>query len=88
MYRDKFPGGFIPVARKMYYDVAQVPNKASMSALSAVVPSSQIMFGTDFPWLDSQHHVKGLRECGVFSDADLRAIDIGNVARLMPQYQS
>ncbi len=85
-YKDKFPGGFVPVARKFYYDTAQVPNKAAMSALTAVVPTSQIVFGTDFPWMTSEHHVKGLKECGVFSDADLRAIDIENVARMMPQY--
>jgi 6-methylsalicylate decarboxylase len=86
-YKEQFPNGFMPVARKMYYDTAQVPNKAAMSALTAVVPASQILFGTDFPWLTSEFHVKGLRESGVFSEADLRAIDIENAARILPQYK-
>ena len=85
-YKDQFPGGWTPVANKMHYDIAQVPNKPALSALSAVVQSSQILFGTDFPWLDSAHHVKGLKESGVFNEAQLRQIDIENAARLMPQY--
>ena len=85
-YKDQFPGGWTPVANKMFYDVAQVPNRPALSALAAVVQTTQILFGTDFPWLDSAHHVKGLKESGVFSEADLRKIDIENAARLMPQY--
>lgn len=82
-YRDEFPEGFVPVARKFYYDTAQVPNKPALSALKAVVPVSQILFGTDFPWLTAEHHVKGMREAGVFTVEELRAIDRENAARLL-----
>jgi hypothetical protein len=53
--------------------------------LSKVVPISQIVFGTDFPFRNAAEHVKGLKECGVFSPADLEAIDRRNVITLLPR---
>jgi 6-methylsalicylate decarboxylase len=86
-YREKFPNGFLPAAQKFYYDIAQVPNKPALSALKAVAPVSQILFGTDWPWLSSEHHVKGLKESGVFTADELRAIDRENAVKLLPQYR-
>jgi len=87
-YRDKFPEGFLPVARTFYYDIAQVPNRPALLALKAVAPVSRLLFGTDFPWLTAAHHVKGLRESEVFTAEELRAIDRDNAARLMPKYKA
>jgi predicted TIM-barrel fold metal-dependent hydrolase len=55
-----------------------------MSALKKVVPVSQIVFGTDYPFRTSIDHVKGLKECGVFSGPELRAIERENPLRLVP----
>jgi predicted TIM-barrel fold metal-dependent hydrolase len=84
-FAPRFPEGFLGVARKFYYDTAQTANPAAMSALSKVVPISQIVFGTDFPFRNAAEHVKGLKECGVFSPADLQAIDRRNVLTLLPR---
>jgi predicted TIM-barrel fold metal-dependent hydrolase len=81
----RFPKGFHAEAAKFYYDTAQVVNPAAMSALSKVVPVSQIVFGTDFPFRTAAEHVKGLQECGVFTDRELQAID-RNALRLLPKY--
>jgi predicted TIM-barrel fold metal-dependent hydrolase len=78
------PEGFSPEARKMYYDIAQAPERAPMAALKAVAPASQMLFGTDWPHLTTEEHVTGLRESGVFNDAELKAIDRDNALRLMP----
>ena len=86
-YRSQFPDGFLPVARRFYYDTAQVPNRPALSALTGVVPVSRILFGTDFPWLTAEHHVKGITESGLFSEQDLKAIDSENALRLMPRYK-
>lgn len=67
------------------YDTAQVANVAAMSALTKIVPVSQIVFGTDYPYRTSIDHVRGLRDAGVFSDGDLRAIERGNALRLLPR---
>jgi predicted TIM-barrel fold metal-dependent hydrolase len=87
-YASRFPQGFGGEAAKLYYDTAQVANPAAMSALSKVVPVSQIVFGTDFPFRTAADHVKGLQDCGVFSAADLQAIDRGNAVRLLPRWKA
>src|SRR6516225_10104571 len=82
-----FPQGFEAVAAKFYYDTAQVANPAAMSALTKVIPVSQIVFGTDYPFRTAAEHVKGLKECGVFSASDLQAID-QNALRLLPKFKA
>ena len=85
-YKDLCPDGFLPVARSFYYDTAQIPNRPALLALKEVVTADNIMFGTDFPWLTSAHHVKGITESGVFSEAEMRGIDSGNALKILPQY--
>jgi hypothetical protein len=49
------------------------------------VPISQIVFGTDYPFRTSIDHVKGLKECGVFSAQEVHAIERENPLRLLPR---
>jgi 6-methylsalicylate decarboxylase len=84
----QFPQGFAGVATKFYYDTAQTSNPAAMSALSKVVPVSQIVFGTDFPFRNAAEHVKGLQDCGVFNPSELQAIDRQNALKLLPRFGS
>ena len=86
--KPKFPQGFAGAAGKFYYDTAQVANPAAMSALSKVVPISQIVFGTDYPFRTPAEHVKGLKECGVFSARDLERIDRENALPLLPRFKA
>jgi predicted TIM-barrel fold metal-dependent hydrolase len=79
------PDGTLAELRRFYYDTAQTSNKASMSALAAIMPPSQIVFGTDFPYRTSIDHVRGLREAGVFTDEQLAAIERGNALKLIPR---
>lgn len=78
------PEGFSSEARKFYYDIAQAPERAPMAALKAVAPVSQMLFGTDWPHQTTDEHVAGLKSCGVFSEAELKAIDRDNALRLLP----
>jgi predicted TIM-barrel fold metal-dependent hydrolase len=82
------PDGTLAELKRFYYDTAQTSNKASMSALTAIIPVSQIVFGTDFPYRTSIDHVQGLRDCGVFTDAQLMEIERGNALRLLPRLAS
>lgn len=71
--------------KKFYYDVAQVAHPAALASLAKVVPVSQILFGTDFPYRTSADHVKGVTE--FFPDeGDRRKISrdnaVGLIARL------
>jgi predicted TIM-barrel fold metal-dependent hydrolase len=56
-----------------------------MSALTAIIPTSQILFGTDFPYRTGIDHVKGLRAAGIFTDAQLTDIERGNALKLLPR---
>ena len=87
-YAAKFPQGFAGAAAKYYYDTAQVSNPPAMSALTKVVPISQIVFGTDYPARGLADHVKGLHECGVVSAADIKLIERENALALLPQWRT
>ena len=83
-YQPILPEGFLPEAQKFYYDCAQGPDAPAMASLRAVVPVSQILFGTDWPHLTTEEHVSGLEKSGVFSAAELQAVGRDNALRLMP----
>ncbi len=81
-YKTLLPDGFLPEAQRFYYDTAQAAQAAPMSALIKTVPLSHILFGTDYPYLTIRENVEGLRTSGVFSAAQLAAIDF-NAASLL-----
>jgi predicted TIM-barrel fold metal-dependent hydrolase len=81
---DKLPHGPMPEIERFYYDTAQSSNLATMAALRHVVSTTQILFGTDFPYGTSEGHARALAGCG-FSGSDLRAIECGNAHRLFPR---
>ena len=68
--------------RQFYYDTAQASNPVAMASLTKLVPGSQIVFGTDYPYRTSEDHVKGLAQ--IFSGAELRAIERDNALRILP----
>jgi predicted TIM-barrel fold metal-dependent hydrolase len=85
-YQKQIPDGFVAEAAKFHYDTAQVANRIPMTALKTLVPITQIVFGSDFPYRNSDEHVDGLRSAGSFNPVELQAIDWGNAARLMPRW--
>ncbi len=80
------PEGTLAELRRFYYDTAQTSNKGAMSALAAIIPASQILFGTDYPYRTGLDHVRGLRAAGVFTDDQLMEIDRSNALKLMPRF--
>lgn len=84
--RERLPEGVMPTLQKLYYDTAISGNASSMSALLNLVAPSQVVFGSDFPFIPPRGigaHLAGLRQPGL-SNADLRAIEHGNAAGLLP----
>ena len=68
--------------RRFYYDTAGSANPVAMSALKAMVPVSQILFGTDAPFFDGAPQVRGLQASG-FTAAELADVERGNALRLL-----
>ncbi len=74
----------LPVLRRQYYDTAISANPISMAALLKLVTPANVLLGTDFPFVPEhgmQATLAGLRDVGL-SDAELRAVEGGNAARL------
>jgi predicted TIM-barrel fold metal-dependent hydrolase len=70
--------------RRFFYDTAGSANPVNMAALKALVPVSQIVFGTDAPFFDGAPQVQGLQRAG-FTAGELRAVEGENALRLIPR---
>jgi len=81
---DRVPNGVPYELTKLYYDVANSTNPSSMAALMSLVPSSQLLFGSDFPYVPAAVTANGLEHFGL-SASDLQAVNHENAARLFPR---
>ena len=82
----RLPQGFLPEARRFFYDTAQVANHTALTCAREVIPDSHFVFGSDFPYRTAAEHVEGLARAQVFDAAQLGAIAHGNLAMLLPKY--
>jgi predicted TIM-barrel fold metal-dependent hydrolase len=69
--------------QRFYYDTAAAAIAPPMAALRRVVPISQIVFGTDYPYGSAGAHARQLRESGVFDAAEIAAIEHDNPQALL-----
>jgi len=58
----------------------------AMAALMKLVPTSQITFGSDYPYFPL-NQIETIRQMGLPA-GDLHAIESGNAARLVPRLAS
>lgn len=68
---------------RFYYDTAQVSNSVTMAALIKLVPMSQIVFGSDYPFRPSTEQLQSLT--AIFNKKDLNAIGRQNALRILPR---
>lgn len=69
--------------RRFHYDTAQAFNPYALAALTRFVPISQIVFGTDFPFVTAEKTERGLCAFG-FSPKQLRLIERDNALAILP----
>ena len=81
--KEVLPNGVLAEVKRFYYDTAQGHHEGAIAALRAIIPTSQIMFGSDFPYRKGEDVRIGLAERS-FSGAEREAIDRGNALRIMP----
>ena len=72
--------------RGYHYDTAIVANPIPMAALAKLVPVSQILFGSDYPFRTPATTAKGI--AGYFGGDELSAVERGNAVRLLPRLAS
>ena len=79
---ERVPHGVLHELQKFYYDTAQTSHPYAMASARKVIPVSQLLFGTDFPYRTSKEHAMGLLDCG-FNESELQAIEYRNATRLI-----
>lgn len=78
------PQGVPAALAALHYDVTNATNHAALAALTSIVPTTQLLFGTDFPIVAIQATLRGLHP-DVLSASDIEAVAHRNAARLYPR---
>ena len=79
----RVPAGVKAELAKIYVDVVGVTTPGALKAILDIVPMSNLLFGTDYPFWDPAVTVNGL--AGLKLDAaELAAIERGNALKLLP----
>jgi predicted TIM-barrel fold metal-dependent hydrolase len=84
---EKATGELMDEVKQLYFDVAHATYPAPLTALTKVVPVSQILFGSDYPIVPFPVSEEPLDHFG-FSVGDLQAINRGNAERLFPRLKA
>jgi len=84
---EKAPNGIEFELRRLYYDIAGTAYRPAMAALTQLVPTTQILFGSDNPFVPLRETVQGMTELGL-STADLQAIRRNNALALLPRLKT
>jgi predicted TIM-barrel fold metal-dependent hydrolase len=80
----RMPEGPVPIVQRYFYEIAQGNEPGQFAALLKLVPTSQMMFGSDFPFREAIEAVRGLDAYG-FSAADRASINRETALRLLPR---
>ena len=80
----RIPNGVMAELKRFYYDIASVTNRAAFNAIRDLVGTSQLLFGSDYPFWSPDLAISGLRDMGLDADG-LAAIERTNALKLLPK---
>ncbi len=80
--RSRLPNGVLHEVRKFHYDTAQANHPGALDALMKLVPVSQVLLGTDFPFRRAVDEIAGVTSYG-FRAQEVLAIERDNALRLL-----
>lgn len=81
---DFAPEGIEAELKRLFYDTANATHPSSMAALLKLVPSSQVVYGSDYPYVPMDTQAQALTQLGLDS-ATLAGIERDNAVRLVPR---
>jgi 6-methylsalicylate decarboxylase len=81
----RVPNGTMHELKRLYYDIAGVNHPIAFNAARQLVGTSQLLFGSDFPFWSPQTAIAGLDSFRLPA-SERRAIERGNAIALMPQF--
>jgi 6-methylsalicylate decarboxylase len=81
---DELPNGPEYELKRLHYEIANSAHRTAFTALTNLVPTSQVLFGTDYPFIAMSATAAGLTNLGL-PTSDIEAIRRGNAAALFPR---
>ena len=84
---EKAPNGIEYELKRLYYDIAGTAYRPAIAALTSLVPTTQILFGSDNPFVPLAETAEGIVQLG-FSGDDLARIDRDNALTLLPRLKA
>jgi predicted TIM-barrel fold metal-dependent hydrolase len=84
---EKAPNGIEYELNRLYYDIAGTAYRPAIAALKSMVPTTQILFGSDDPFVPLAETAEGVMQLG-FSDDDLERIGRKNALTILPRLKA
>ena len=84
---EKAPNGIEYELKRLYYDIAGTAFRPAIAALTSLVPTTQILLGSDNPYVPLGETAQGMAQLGL-SAVDLRAIGRDNALVLLPRLKA
>jgi 6-methylsalicylate decarboxylase len=84
---EKVPNGIEYELKRLNYDIAGTAYRPAIAALTSLVPTTQILFGSDNPFVPLADTAEGIMQLG-FSANDLQRIGRDNALTLLPQFKA
>jgi predicted TIM-barrel fold metal-dependent hydrolase len=84
---EKTPNGVFYELKKLYFECAHAAYPAAMAALTAFAPSTQYLFGTDWPAEPMESTLDELPKNNL-SPQVMQALNRGNAEKLFPRFKS
>ena len=85
---DRQPRDLLASLRNLYYDTAMAANRPALAALTELVDTDHILFGTDYPFMPESTTAETVAEVRAFFGADtdlVLDIERNNAAALLPR---
>jgi 6-methylsalicylate decarboxylase len=81
------PNGINAEFRRLYYETANANSSPTVAALLKFAPLSQVLFGSDHPYVSDVDNMTDLKSCSL-TQAQMNAILYENAERLIPQLRA
>jgi len=81
------PEGTDAELKRLYYDTANAAYPPTLAALTKLIPTPHILYGSDVPYLTEEQNLQGLRSYG-FSRSSLAGIEHENARKLLPRLKA
>jgi predicted TIM-barrel fold metal-dependent hydrolase len=82
----RVPNGVLYELKKLNYDIANATNNSSLAALMNLVPTTQILFGSDFPYRPVAPTANGWDTYQVSPEIK-QAVNRDNALKLFPRFK-